>query len=157
MCMGSVKTTLAVVGPVFFMVLAGCGSGREQMLARRWGFIDKTGKLVIPPRFRDSYVPAWVNPYGKPSGDFSEGLAGLILDKDARGDHRGYIDRNGNVVLELPNAVVVGRFSEGLAAVGSNCSPKPTSSRRCFRYRAEIRGFIMNSGGRRSRRAKAVA
>jgi hypothetical protein len=56
--------------------------------------------------------------YSKPPGDFSEGLAGLILDKDARGDYRGYIDRNGNVVLELPNAVVVGRFSEGLAAVG---------------------------------------
>jgi WG containing repeat len=229
--MRSVKTTPAVVGSVFFMVLAGCGSGREQMLARRWGFIDKTGtsviqlqflqagefsdgsapvqsaasakwgyvdrrgnvviapqfdnvagfteglacvepnhkmgyvdktgkmviaaiyvdarpfseglaevtvkwsslgsgreaivsyidrtgKPVIPPRFRDSYVPVWVNPYSKPPGDFSEGLAGLILDKDARGDHRGYIDRNGNVVLEPPNAVLVGRFSEGLAAVG---------------------------------------
>jgi hypothetical protein len=230
-CMRSTKTTPAVLGSVLFMVLAGCGSGREQMLARRWGFIDKTGTsviqlqflqagefseglapvqsaasakwgyvdrrgnlviapqfdnvagfteglacveldhkmgyvnntgkmaipaiyvdarpfseglaevtvkwsslgsgreaivsyidrtgtLVIPPRFRDSYVPVWVNPLGKPPGDFSEGLAGLILDKDARGDHRGYIDRNGNVVLELPNAILVGRFSEGLAAVG---------------------------------------
>jgi hypothetical protein len=47
-----------------------------------------------------------------------EGLPGLILNKDARGDHRGYIDRNGNVVLKVPNAVLVGRFSEGLAAVG---------------------------------------
>jgi WG containing repeat len=89
------------------------GPGVDAMV----GYIDKTGKMVIQPEFWDSYVPDWIVP-GARSGDFSEGLAGVILYKDARGFyHRGYIDRNGNVILELPGAVRVGPFSEGLAAV----------------------------------------
>jgi hypothetical protein len=89
------------------------------------GYIDKTGRMVIEPRFWDYSAPAWDHfgryketiPY---HGDFSEGLAGLVLSRDQRGDHRGYIDRHGNVVLQLPNAVRVGPFSEGLAMVSLN-------------------------------------
>jgi len=65
----------------------------------KWGFIDKSGKMVIPPRF-DSV------------DRFHEGLAQVALD----GRH-GYIDTTGAMVLEIPNGRTSGPFSQGLAAV----------------------------------------
>ena len=63
----------------------------------KWGFIDKTGEVVIPLEYGDV-------------GSFSEGLA--AAEKDGK---YGFIDKTGKVVipLEYDN---VGGFSEGLAA-----------------------------------------
>jgi hypothetical protein len=64
----------------------------------KYGFIDKTGKAVIPPRFD------WVE-------DFKDGLAAVRI-----GDRSGYIDKMGTMVITLPpgNDWPV-HFSEGLA------------------------------------------
>ena len=73
----------------------------------KYGFINKTGKYVVPPQF-DSI------------GDFSEGLALVAV-----GDKRGYIDKTGKIVIPLKfeyfaltNLFSEGseNFSEGLAA-----------------------------------------
>ncbi|MEO0020342.1 MAG: WG repeat-containing protein [candidate division WOR-3 bacterium] len=64
----------------------------------KWGYIDKTGNLVINPQFDD----AW---------SFSEGLAVVQI-----GDKLGYIDKTGNLVIS-PQFAFASAFSEGLAAV----------------------------------------
>lgn len=93
--------------------------GKSSALDKTIGYIDKIGTIVIQPKFWDMTPPLWGKP-GLSAGTFSEGVAGLALDKDARGYHWGYIDRAGNVVLRFPNVTVVGPFSEGLAAVNQN-------------------------------------
>lgn len=65
---------------------------------RRGGFIDKTGRVVIPLCFDGT-------------GDFSEGLARFERDKKW-----GYLDMAGNVVIE-PVFPWAQEFSEGLARV----------------------------------------
>ena len=65
----------------------------------RYGYVDKTGKLVIEPRF--NYA-----------SDFSEGLA-FVRDEDTRS--YGYIDKAGKMVI---SQIGFGYdFSEGLAEV----------------------------------------
>ena len=64
----------------------------------RAGFIDRTGRLIIPLCFDKA-------------GDFSEGLA--RFERDGRW---GYIDANGSVVIE-PRFPWAQEFSEGLARV----------------------------------------
>lgn len=73
----------------------------------KYGFIDRTGKIVIPPRFDGA-------------GKFSEGRADVTID----GKH-GYIDKAGVVVIR-PQFIrqhirkwsrSLGDFSEGLAVV----------------------------------------
>ena len=51
----------------------------------RGGFIDKTGKMVIKPRFTVA-------------GPFSEGLAAFSL-----GNGEGFIDKTGKVVISPPS------------------------------------------------------
>ena len=67
-------------------------------MASKYGFIDKSGKVVIEPQFD------WV-------GAFSEGLA--RVKKDGK---YGFIDKSGKVVIE-PQFDEVRAFSEGLAKV----------------------------------------
>ena len=62
------------------------------------GFMDKTGRQVIPPRYDEA-------------GPFSEGLAAVKL-----GDKYGYIDRSGKMIIS-PRFKDAGLFSDGLAAV----------------------------------------
>ena len=64
------------------------------------GFIDETGRIVIPPRFV----------LGSP---FSEGLAWIRTETFV-----GFINQLGNVVFELPESFSMG-FREGLAAVAT--------------------------------------
>jgi hypothetical protein len=124
------KTGNMVIDPIY--VSASSFSEGLAEVAPQWsrrgieapvGYIDRTGKMVIPPKFWDLPPVDWNHSDRQREtipfhGDFSEGLAGLILYKDKLGrDHRGYIDRRGNVVLELANAVALGPFREGLAAV----------------------------------------
>src|SRR5438132_7550011 len=59
----------------------------------KWGFIDKSGAVVINPHFdSDYYSPPW----------FSEGLAAISFAGKV-----GYVDRTGKIVIEP-------RFAKGL-------------------------------------------
>ena len=68
----------------------------------KWGYIDKTGKIVIQPQF--SYVEA-----------FSDGLAAVKI-HDNDDEKWGYIDKTGKIVIQ-PQFSQAGTFSEGLATV----------------------------------------
>jgi hypothetical protein len=67
----------------------------------KFGFMNKAGKQVIPPRYADAQP-------------FSEGLAAVKLE-----DKYGYIDKSGKMVIP-PQFEDAGRFSEGLAIVSFN-------------------------------------
>ncbi|MCA1816762.1 MAG: WG repeat-containing protein [Acidobacteria bacterium] len=89
----------------------------------KWGYVDRTGKLVIPAQFKDAL-------------EFSEGLAAVRLpvddahavtcplqnpgDTSTNPNLYGYVDRAGRLVIP-PQFEYAKPFSEGLAAV-SNCS-----------------------------------
>jgi hypothetical protein len=78
-------------GPLFAIVQGG-----------KWGYVDRTGQIVIPPRF-------------DLAGRFSEGLAPVKL-----GQTLGYVDRTGEIVLVpeyAPTATLYLPFSSGLAPV----------------------------------------
>lgn len=75
---------------------------------RTVGYMDQSGRIVIPPQFNgEGSVSA---------GGFSEGLAAVKVYKDNL-DKWGYIDKSGKTVIELQFAAA-GPFSEGRAAVG---------------------------------------
>ncbi|HYK89296.1 MAG TPA: WG repeat-containing protein, partial [Acidobacteriota bacterium] len=112
-------------------------------LAGKWGFVDTSGKIKIAPRF--DAVSHWVE--GEPlAACFSDGLAAVrfgkfwgYIDKtgafvilpqfdEATEFHEGlaavklkgvwkYIDEGGKVLFDAGEAVLVGNFSEGLAAL----------------------------------------
>ena len=72
-----------------------------------YGYIDKTGQMVIEPQFDDAY-------------SFSEGLARVgMIGKNAYDEDvmlYGFIDRTGHMVVE-PQFRSAGNFSEGLCPV----------------------------------------
>jgi hypothetical protein len=79
-----------------------CRSQNPDIIAHelgRWGYIDTTGKLVIPGRYRKAE-------------SFSEGLAAVTSD----GFEGFYIDRNGEVVIVTSG--YHGRFFHGVAKIG---------------------------------------
>ena len=82
---------------------------------KRWGFIDKTGHMVIEPQFddvmRDQYGGCLPYSHGI-FKNFSEGLCAVRISKKW-----GYINKKGMLVVstKYDNA---GTFSEGLACVG---------------------------------------
>ena len=113
------------------------------------GYVNKSGKTVIEPRFQMAY-------------DFSEGLAGVLVDKNygfidkegktviapqfeevsdfheglARvkaGGKFGYIDRSGKWVVE-PKYELASYFSEGLALVAAPRADDPAGKRNAWGY-----------------------
>jgi hypothetical protein len=68
----------------------------------KFGYIDKTGKMVIAPQFFAAQ-------------DFSEGLAAVRVEETVDSKF-GYIDRSGHMAI-APRFHQAGPFSEGLAAV----------------------------------------
>ena len=78
-------------------------------MAKKYGFIDKSGKVVIEPQF--DIESEWDKLYRSRSGAFSEGLA--LVKKDGKW---GFIDKNGKMVIE-PQFDDAGDFSEGIAKV----------------------------------------
>ncbi len=65
----------------------------------RYGYIDKTGRLVIP------YIFTTAN-------DFSEGKAYVVLGDDS---FRGFIDKTGKRLFSVSSSAFVESFSDGLA------------------------------------------
>ncbi len=112
---------------------------RDQGDGGKWGAIDTSGALVIPmqydtpPIFSESLAAVWsaddwyfidkmgttvLGPF-ESAGNFSEGLAYVDW-----GDGRGFIDKDGHRVIELPEGLTSEDwpekgFSEGLAVVWS--------------------------------------
>lgn len=99
---------------LFCIVLLACISGAQGKVeksipdiifdeqAQKWGYVDRTGKMVIEPRFDDV-------------GKFSEGLAPFsvgLFDKAKW----GFIDKTGSVVIEPQFGEALG-FEDGLSAV----------------------------------------
>jgi len=94
----------------------------------KFGFIDKTGKMVISPQF---FV----------ARDFAEGLAAVRIEETADSKF-GYIDRAGKLTI-APRFYDAGPFSEGLAAV-------ETSARIVGTHVEDIAwGFIDHTGSLR--------
>ena len=73
----------------------------------KWGFIDESGKEVIPRIYSDVL-------------DFSEGLASVNLD-----GKRGYIDKSGNVVIDFKYNWAAS-FSNGIAKVSEKDEDRST-------------------------------
>ena len=87
------------------------GDFSEGMAAARigskWGFIDKSGTMVIRPQFVEGRAPF--------SASFSDGLVAVRL-----GDKWGFIDRNGKVVISPRfegDEFSPPRFSDGLCLI----------------------------------------
>jgi hypothetical protein len=72
------------------------------MIEGKYGYIDRSGKMVIPPKFGSA-------------DPFSEGLAMVQL--DSAGNKWGYIDKSGKVVISGKEFDLARGFSEGLAVV----------------------------------------
>jgi hypothetical protein len=86
----------------------------------KWGYIDKTGRLIIPCKF-DS------------AGDFSEGLAAVEIKEKT-----GYIDETGKFVIP-PRFLSGYPFSSGMALVVTKEFKKD-------RYQMHKLGYIDRSG-----------
>jgi hypothetical protein len=78
------------------------------------GFIDKTGKIVVEPKY-------------KQIGYFSEGLAAVSEEADKSTGKFGYIDQTGNMVIE-PKFISKGAFSDGLAPVAERTGKNPNET-----------------------------
>jgi len=74
----------------------------------RWGFIDLTGKMIIPATYR-------LRP-----GRFSEGLAAVRIGESESNYEMAYIDKTGKRVMEN-KAWNVNEFHNGFAWVGTGC------------------------------------
>jgi hypothetical protein len=96
----------------------------------KWGFIDKTGKEVVPCKYSLEYQEnIGYEAY------FSEGLVAVIQD-----DQLGFIDKTGKTIVSFRyysyhSAGVVPKFSEGLARVSVNSARE-----------GEKWGFVDNTG-----------
>lgn len=73
----------------------------------RFGYIDKTGRLVIPYSYTEAK-------------DFSEGKAYVVT-----GGSRGFIDKSGKLLFTLGSSAYAEGFSDGLALVKDWESKKP--------------------------------
>ena len=97
------------VAAVGWDIVSRAGLGTISRHSTRNVYIDKSGKLAIPPKFR-------VRGFYSSAGAFSEGLAAVRLE---RGKHFGYIDKTGTFVIkpQFPDAEA---FSEGWAKVATD-------------------------------------
>jgi hypothetical protein len=109
------KNLLYLLGGLMFILWAGqpvqsqstpeiplkkrtCGDLWPVMQDNKWGYIDKTGRLIIPFKFDGA-------------GIFSAGLAAVDIKEKT-----GYIDKTGKFVIQ-PRFISGFSFSEGLAVV----------------------------------------
>ena len=121
----------------FFMLSVALSSclqiqAMTQQPSPKFGFIDRTGKMVIPPQFdtadrfseglafvKKGKQVGYINRQGKfalrspfdPSQPFSDGLTPISLPKQSQ----GFIDKTGAIALRLPTEAYAGPFLQGLA------------------------------------------
>jgi hypothetical protein len=122
------KRLLSLLGFVALsLALLGC-----QQASAKFGFIDRTGKIVIPPQFdsadrfseglafvKTSNRVGYIDRQGKfalnskfdPTQPFSDGLTPISLPKQ----RQGFIDKTGVIALRLPVEQYAGPFWQGLA------------------------------------------
>jgi hypothetical protein len=102
----------------------------------KWGYMDKAGRQIIPPRYNDVHhfseglaavqlgdKYGYIDRSGKmiipptfgSADQFSGGLA--LVQLDSAGNRWGYIDKSGKLVIKGEGFVMARGFSEGLAAV----------------------------------------
>lgn len=85
----------------------------------KWGYIDKTGKMVIPPQFNLDRTDTLYSNYknykevASQPHSFSEGLAAFYTGVDYK---FGYMDKTGKITIPV-QYVLAGDFNEGRAAV----------------------------------------
>jgi hypothetical protein len=121
------------------MVLFACTKKEEIKLipiksGDKWGYIDKTGKLIINPQFEEAHLfreglalvksneekygfigedgKYLINPIYKGANSFSEGLACVVLENSKP----QFIDKEGKIVLTI-DADKCGGFSDGMAPI----------------------------------------
>ena len=93
------RASSGVIHPSRFRIEVRDGNGNGVPEVKE-GFIDATGHIVIPAKFRSV-------------GDFYEGLASVY-----NGDRQSFIDTSGKMVFSVPaDWATDGLFSEGLALV----------------------------------------
>ncbi|MBL8236590.1 MAG: WG repeat-containing protein [Bryobacterales bacterium] len=92
----------------------------------KWGFVDKTGKWAIAPRFQRAY-------------DFAEGLA--VVQVSGELGSTGYINRDGTMVIPA-NLSTGYSFREGLAAVVPDGPCRFTNGGSCDHSRLAPTGFF---------------
>lgn len=87
------------------------------LLKDKVGFIDLQGQIVIKPQFDPDGSGGCVQ-FGRVAASrFSEGLAAAQLKNNEWGKQWGFIDRQGNWVIQ-PAFACAAPFSEGLALIG---------------------------------------
>ena len=126
-CVFAAEVTVSEVVPYKYDDVRDFSDGMAAVAVRvaeghyKWGFIDKTGKEIVPCKYDNPYTG---DPYARLLS-FSEGLAPVCIIPEGktfmpfdypRGKW-GYIDKTGKEVIPLQYDVA-GFFSEGLAAVG---------------------------------------
>jgi len=89
------------------------------------GFIDKTGKMVVPPVLDEANADR--TPFGGQPLCYNNGLCPVILGhRMIQNNHSpqyyyAYADRQGKMKLVMPDSIIfTGPFSEGLAPVVSS-------------------------------------
>ena len=104
MALRFIKTLLLV--SLVTVLLMPAGFAAAPVVYDKWGYIGKSGNMVIPLQFAEAE-------------EFSEGLAGVRMEVEPGYFKNGYIDKNGNVVIP-PQFDRSLKFSEGLAGVKVN-------------------------------------
>ena len=116
-----VEGNLVISLPTFICVTSRFSNGFAPVIVREWEYkTDELLTMVWPPPGPTIFINRkGENVFGREffsAGEFSEGLA-FVWGMEGREDETGFIDLNGNLVIPLPNAISVGRFSEGFVWV----------------------------------------
>jgi hypothetical protein len=90
---------------------------------RKYGYMDKTGRVVIPPQFDDS-------------GHFSEGLAWVSVFNERKRLY-GFINKTGKIVIKPQFVYQPGDFVDGLAKVVGQTSSGFIDHTGSFRIKVE--------------------
>ncbi len=99
----------------------------------KWGFIDLTGKMVIPAT------------YGLKPGRFSEGLAAVRIGDESEYEMT-YIDKTGKRVMDL-KPWNLNEFHDGYAWVGTGCEKLFVWNREFEETRNVTQDFYHNGNG----------
>ncbi len=101
----------------------------------KWGFIDKTGKLVIPATYR--LAP----------GRFSEGIAAVRIGDSDYGATMNYIDKTGKLLMAESQPWGLNEFHDGYAWVATGCDKLFVMNREFVETADVTKAFYQNGNG----------